>query len=278
MREFFISDDGVRLHAKLEMPVAAEENPGAESGAGGFSCPLFVYFHGFTGNMDERHNLAAAYAAREAGCAVLRVDLYGHGQSGGRFEDHTLYKWVTNALTVMEYAGSLPFVSRLFVGGQSQGGLLAMLVGGMYAGNVRALVLLAPAWMIPDGARAGVIGDVTFDPRHIPQAADVWGLRLKGDYVRVAQTLHPEEEIARFRDPVLIVQGEEDEAVPGEYARKAGELYADARLVMIPGENHCFDHHLDVMARTVREFLAAQANRLQAGRRDAEEMDGGNEK
>ena len=45
MLEFYIQDDGIRLHAKLDMP----ENMPAEGG----KCPLVILIHGFTGQMES---------------------------------------------------------------------------------------------------------------------------------------------------------------------------------------------------------------------------------
>ena len=40
-------------------------------------------------------------AMNDAGVCVLRAEMYGHGKSGGRFHDHTLYKWITNFLKML---------------------------------------------------------------------------------------------------------------------------------------------------------------------------------
>ena len=111
MKEFYIENDGVRLHAKLDMPETAQMNAG--------KCPLVIVIHGFTGHMEEEHIVAAAGAVNAVGFAALRVEMYGHGGSDGRFEDHTLYKWVTNALAVIDYAKTLDFVSDLYLCGHS---------------------------------------------------------------------------------------------------------------------------------------------------------------
>lgn len=246
MKEFYIENDGIRLHAKLDMPEGFRE---------GEKCPLVIVIHGFTGHMEERHITAAARAMNEAGYAALRAEMYGHGMSEGKFEDHTLYKWVTNALAVVDYAKSLDFVSGLYLCGHSQGGLLTMLIGGMRPDDLKAILPLSPAWMIPDGARQGMLLGVSFDPLHIPEMLDNGERQLRGDYIRVAQTIHVEDEIKRYSGPVLIVQGDADEAVPLEYAKKAAEMYANAKLVIIPGDTHCFDHHLEEMTDAVKEFL-----------------------
>ena len=243
MKEFYIDCDGIRLHAKLDMPEGKNK------------CPLCIVIHGFTGHMEERHIIAVSEAMNEIGIATLRVEMYGHGKSDGKFKNHTLYKWVTNALAVVDYAKTLDFVTDLYITGHSQGGLLTMLIAGMVPDAFKAVMPLAPAWMIPDGARAGTLLGMPFDPKHIPDVIGPPELSLSGNYVRVAQTIHPEDEIARYDGPVLIVQGDADEAVPYSYAVKAAELYKNAELVTIPGDTHCYDHHLEMVTEAVKDFL-----------------------
>lgn len=248
MQEFFIPNDGIKLHAKLDKPEGLEK------------CPLCIVIHGFTGHMEERHIVAVSEAMNQMEVATLRVEMYGHGQSEGKFEDHTLYKWVTGALAVVDYAKTLDFVTDLYICGHSQGGLLTMLVAGMKRDDFKAVIPLSPAWMIPDRAREGTLLGRGFDPAHIPDMLEDGSLRLNGNYARVAQTIHVEDEIRRYPGPVLIVQGDADEAVPLEYAQRAAELYVNAKLVVVPGDNHCFDHHLEMMTGAVRDFVMEIGN------------------
>lgn len=243
MKEFFIDSDGTRLHAKLDRPEDAEKGP------------LCILIHGFTGHMEEDHIKAAQKAMNDAGVSVLRVEMYGHGGSDGEFKDHTLYKWVTNALAAVKYAKSLDFVTDLYLSGHSQGGLLTMLVGGMCPDDFKALLPLSPAWMIPEIAREGNVLGTSFDPKHIPDMITSGSWELSGDYIRVAQTIHVEDEIERFEGPVLIIHGDADETVPFSYAEKAAKLYKDAELVPIHGDDHCFTKHLNEMADAVRAFF-----------------------
>ncbi len=247
MQEFYINCDGIRLHAKLDMPEGRER------------CPLCILIPGFTGHMEEAHITAAQAAINEAGVAVLRVEMYGHGGSDGKFEDHTLYKWVTNGLAVIKYARSLDFVTELYLSGHSQGGLLTMLLGGMCADDLKAILPLSPAWMIPDYAREGILFGMEIDSKHIPERVLSEEWELSGDYIRVAQTIHVEDEIARYEGPVFIVHGEEDEAVPFSYAEKALKLYKNARLIPVKGANHCFDDHLDELGAALISFFKERA-------------------
>ena len=243
MEELCIDCDGIRLHAKLDRPAGFKKGP------------LCILIHGFTGHMEEAHIVAAQKAMNDAGVAVLRAEMYGHGQSDGEFKNHTIYKWVANALAVVRYAKTLDFVTDLYLAGHSQGGLLTVLIGGMCPDDFKAILPISPALVIPDDARRGSMLGTTFDPQHIPEkiVSDTW--ELSGDYVRVAQTIHVEDEIVRYDGPVLIVHGDADEVVPYSCAEKAQALYKNARLVPIRGDDHCFTKHLDQMADTIREFF-----------------------
>ena len=80
-------------------------------------------------------------------------------------------------------------------------------------------------------------------------------MELDGNYARVAQTIHVEEAIDRYTGPVLLIHGDADEAVPVEYGVKAAERYANGRLVLIPGDDHCYDRHLDRVVTEVQDWL-----------------------
>ena len=240
-----IYDDNIRLSATLDMPEGAGEK-----------CPLVIVIHGFTGYSEERHITAVSQTFNELGYATLRVDMYGHGKSEGSFYQHTLFKWMTNALTVIDYARALDFVTDIYLCGHSQGGLLVMLAAAMKHDVIRGLIPLSPAWMIPEIARKGELLGERFDPDHIPEKLHGWhDLDLDGNYARVAQTIHVEEAIDRYRGPVLIVHGDEDETVPVEYGIRAAERYNNAKLVLIEGDDHCYDRHLDQVVAAVQDWL-----------------------
>lgn len=241
----YILDDGIRLNAKLDMPVNAGEK-----------CPLVVFIHGFTGYIEEEHIVAIARGMNEVGYATLRVDMYGHGESDGEFRDHTLYKWLTNALTVIDYARGLGFVTDIFLCGHSQGGLLVMLAAALKHDVIKGLIPLSPACMIPEECRRGRMLEERFDPEHIPDELHGFdGRVLGGNYLRVAQSIDVDRAIRRYRGPVLIVHGDEDESVPLEHGVRAAEAYADAKLVVIPGDDHCYTRHLDQVVEAVKEWL-----------------------
>ena len=246
MEEFYINSDGIRRHAKLDRPENLSEGP------------LCILVHGFTGNMEEDHIVAAKNVMTDLGVSVLRVEMYGHGMSDGEFRDHTLFKWMTNVLDVVSYARKLDFVTDLYMCGHSQGGLLTMLTGALCPDDFRAIIPLSPAWMIPEYARKGIVLGNEFDPDHIPEMVsnDAWN--LSGDYIRVAQNIFVEDIMTRYKGRVLIIHGDEDETVPYSYAEKAVKLYDNAELIPVHGANHCFVGNLDELSDALRSFFSSE--------------------
>ncbi|MBR3224617.1 MAG: alpha/beta fold hydrolase [Atopobiaceae bacterium] len=256
MQEFFINSDGIEIHAKLEMPKGEPK-----------SCPLCIVQHGLTGHMEENHIVAVAAALREVGVATLRVEMYGHGKSGGSFGKHTLLKWINNMLDVVDYAKGLDFVTELYLCGHSQGGLLAMLVAALRKDDLAAIMPLSPAVVIVDAAREGAMFGMHFDPTHIPDRIYMESPKLAedgtqasyfcGDYFRIAQHIHVDEAIAAYHGPVLLVHGTADAAVPVRYSIEASEAYENARLVLLEGDDHGYHRHLDQACEAVRQFVTS---------------------
>ena len=248
----FIYDDGIKLNVTIDMP---------EGKTG--KCPLVIIIHGFTGDSEERHIVAVSRMFNEVGLATLRVDMYGHGKSGGQFRDHTLFKWMTNAMTVIDYASKLDFVSDLYLCGHSQGGLTVILAAALKHEKIKGLIPLAPANMIPEEARHGSLLGMTFDPDNIPEelVLEEKPLSLGGNYCRVAQTIHVEEAIQKYSGPVLLVHGDADESVLVECSIEAAKLYGNAKLVIIHGDTHCFDNHLDEVVEATRNWICDQMAR-----------------
>ena len=242
----FIQDDGIRLFADLKKP---------ENSTG--KVPLVIIIHGLTGHMEEAHLVGVADTLCDAGYAVLRVDMYGHGKSEGKFRDHTLYKWVTNALTVIDYARNLADVSDIYLCGHSQGGLTAVLAGAMKHDVIKGMILLSPACMIPDGARKGDLLGMRFDPDHLPEEVNVWDKDFIGsNYFRVAQMIRVEESIDRYTGPVLVVQGELDDPDLMKSSKAAAERYKNCEYVFIRGDTHCYDNHPDQMLDAVKGWIS----------------------
>ncbi len=245
-KEFYIPHDGIRLHAKLDFPAEQNETD---------KYPLVIVVHGFHGHMEEPHITGVAKTLNDHGFATLRVEMYGHGESDGTFRRHTIYKWIDCMMEVMEYVGGLEFVTDLYMTGHSQGGLLTVLMAGMYADKLKAVMPLSPAMSIHYGALKGEVLGEPFDPDHIPDTLYFANGRIvDGGYFRAAQLLPVEQAIKRFHGPVLLVHGEEDEQIPFQCSVDLQKQYKNAVLRPIAGDDHCYHNHLDKVLEAVGEF------------------------
>ncbi|MCR5803878.1 MAG: alpha/beta fold hydrolase [Clostridia bacterium] len=241
----YINDDGIKLHVELEKPENAPSK-----------MPLVIVIHGFTGHMEEDHIVAAAMACRDQGYATLRVEMYGHGQSEGEFKDHTLLKWIGNALTVIDYARTLDFVTDIYLCGHSQGGLMVMLAGGLKHEFIKGLIELAPAAMIPELSRKGELLGFDYDPNNIPDVLEIKpGFVLGNNYARVAQLIHIDDAIDMYDGPVLIVQGTKDYPELMESAKYASGRYKNCQYVEIEGSEHCYNGYLPQMVEAIKGWL-----------------------
>ncbi len=237
--EFYLTDDGIRLHAKLDRPEGLEKTP------------LCIIVHGLTGYMEEEHIVAISAAMNDFGIATLRVELYGHGQSDGAFEDHDLAKWLHNLDTVTDYAKSLDFVTDLYLCGHSQGGLAVVIQAGRRPEEYKAILPLAPALMIPRLAKQ-------FPEDEIPDCFYFHEQRIAQGYILANRALDVDAAIRNYHGPVLLVQGMADTTIVPQDTVDAAKVYENATLVTIDGDTHCFDYHLDKVVEAVKEFMAKQ--------------------
>jgi pimeloyl-ACP methyl ester carboxylesterase len=110
------------------------------------SAPGLLWLGGFNSDMKGTKALALEAWAAEHGRACVRFDYSGHGESGGRFADGTIGRWLEESVAVFERFCRGPQV----VIGSSMGGWMALLLARAVAkrsGNatLAGLVLIAPA-------------------------------------------------------------------------------------------------------------------------------------
>jgi len=110
------------------------------------AAPGLFWLGGFNSDMKGTKALALDQWAADHGRACVRFDYSGHGESGGKFVDGTIGRWLEESLAVFEQLCTGPQV----VIGSSMGGWMALLLARELAKRPRnaalaGLVLIAPA-------------------------------------------------------------------------------------------------------------------------------------
>ena len=114
--------------------------------ARGGAAPGLFWLGGFNSDMKGTKALALDGWAAEHGRACVRFDYSGHGQSGGKFSDGTIGRWLEDSLAVFERFCR----GQQVVIGSSMGGWMALLLARQVArrttnASLAGLVLIAPA-------------------------------------------------------------------------------------------------------------------------------------
>lgn len=222
--------DNVRLAGTLQVPALDA----------GQRVPLVIVMHGFTGTQNDAVLRATATALAEAGIASIRFDFAGSGASSGHHVDMTIPHEVDDAHAVFNYAAILPFVSSIGLAGHSMGGVVATLLAGQLGDEVSALVLFAPAVLIPDDARSGVFFGNRYDPADPPASVSAFGFPIGRDFLVTAQTLPIQEEAASFAGPVDLIQGRSDALVTVSSTEQFATAFQDAQVEVLDGQDHEF--------------------------------------
>ncbi len=119
--------------------IAVRKRPG--------SGPGLVWLGGFKSDMGGTKAVALDQWAQTQGRACLRFDYSGHGESGGRFADGTISRWLAESLAVFTACCEGPQV----LVGSSMGGWIALLLARELrrapspTATVAGMVLIAPA-------------------------------------------------------------------------------------------------------------------------------------
>ena len=164
--------------------------------------------------------LALADWANAGGRDFLRFDYFGHGESGGDFEDGTITRWRRDTLAVIDALTEGPLV----LVGSSMGGWLACLAALARPARVKGLALIAPAAdftdrllapsLPPEGLEAIARDGVWRRPSdYDPEGYPITGALLE-DGARWSILPGP----VSIRAPTRILQGGADPDVPWRHA------------------------------------------------------------
>lgn len=191
------------------------------------------------------HAAMADYARKiaEHGFAAYCFDFCGgspSSQSDGSSDQMTVFTEVEDLRAVVETVKAEAYVdsTRVFLMGSSQGGLVSALLADETPEAFSGMVLLYPAFNIPDLVR-------TFSSLANGQTGS-WGglsgqLPMGQDYLSTLKDFDVWSHIGRFAHPVCILHGTQDIIVPMSYSEKAADLYPDAQLHPVEGANHGFN-------------------------------------
>jgi len=227
-QDIWCENEGQKIYGKAYIPQTGKAK-----------LPLVIFSHELCMTHASGDGYARAIAAR--GAAVYAFDYCGgseQSKSDGRTTTMSVLTEVSDLEHVLAAARQWSFVdpAQIVLLGGSQGGLVASLTASRHARELRGLILLYPAYIIPDELHRHFAS-----LEDVPDEVNYYGwVRLGRRYAEDAWNLDAYAGVEGFKKPVLIIHGDADTAVPLSYAEEAQRRYPDARLHIIHGAGHMF--------------------------------------
>lgn len=202
---------------------------------------ILVMFHGFTGHCNEHAFMFKEFAENmeKVGVSTLRFDFMGSGMSDGHFEEMTYFTELADAKTIVEYAISIKGDLPLYVLGYSMGGAVAGNISAIYKEKIDKLILISPAGHMVESAYRHVYNAGLKD--YNEACVDMGGYLMSKEFADGFVGYDIYKGIENYPNPVLIVHGENDKAVPISYGEKYHNLYPKAKMVVVPNGDHGYN-------------------------------------
>lgn len=217
--------------------------------------PLVILAHGFNGSLNFGKNYFDVLAS--AGYQCYTFD-FPCGSTRSRSDNNTVNMSILDEAAdleaVIDYFSSREDVDRsgIVVIGESQGGLVSSLVASYSPEKISKLVLVYPAFCIPDHHNSRFP-----DVESIPEVSEVWKVPLGRRFFAELMDMDPYADIANYKKPVLIIHGDKDQIVPLSYSQRAVTTYPDADLKIIEGAGHGFKPaEFEQSSGYIKEFLS----------------------
>lgn len=230
------------------------------------AAPTFVWLSGFKSDMAGTKAECLSDWAAARGQGFLRLDYSGHGNSGGRFEDGSISRWMGDALALIDAHTAGPLV----LVGSSMGGWIALLIARARPERVKALLLIAPAADFTERLMKPSLSD---EARQALAETGRWEMPSAYDPAPtiITQTMLDDglnnlimDQPFPFDGPIRILQGQNDPDVPAQHVLDlAAQLRADDLWIdLIPGGDHRLSRpeDLEKLVKTA-DWLAEQLAR-----------------
>ena len=243
--EIMVEANGREVYVKGYMPDDDEKHP------------AIILCHGYNGAHTDFTKECIYYA--QNGYVAYAIDFCGgsgRSKSSGLSTDMTIFTEKEDLLAVFDYVSALENVDseQVYLFGGSQGGLVAALAAEERADKVKGVALYFPAFNIPDDWRNNYKTEV-----EIPETVDFWGLQLGKNFFMSMRDFYTFDNIGKYSEKVLIIQGDKDAIVPLSVAQKAEQHYSNAELIVLPGEGHGFTPNgAKIAMEKVLEFMQSE--------------------
>lgn len=218
--------------------------------------PVVILSHGFGSTGKNQEEYASMFA--DNGYVAYTFDFIGGGEdirSDGKMTEMSVLTEASDLEIILEGIRNLPFVDRdnVILMGNSQGGFVSTYVAAKNKDKVSKLILLYPAFGIPDNTKR-MIEEADTNK----EIFEVLGKTVSRKYGIDAMNIDIFDLMKNFDKEVLIIHGENDDVVPIAYSEKAIKIFKNAKLKIVKNAGHGFhkEKEIDTAKNSIAEFLS----------------------
>lgn len=219
--------------------------------------PIMLLVHGLSSNKNTKRYFGLIDILSKQGISSFRIDLYGHGESEGKFEDCTISEACDDILQAIAYLKKLGY-KKIGLVGSSYGGI-ASIRAASKTNDISILILKSPVCNFPDVFLRSKGKD--FIDKWKTEGAWEYdksrGLTLKYSFYEDSLKNDGYKVAPFIKIPTLIVHGDKDEAVPEEQSIKIAKLIPNCKLHIVAGADHRYttETHAAEMLKVMSEFI-----------------------
>lgn len=221
--------------------------------------PIIILVHGHSSNKNTKSFSLLRELIKSKGISTFRIDLSGHGESGGKFEEATVSLVSNDILSSIIYLKSQGY-KKIGLVGSSFGGI-ASTIAASKTNDLSFLVLKSPVSDYADLYRWRGLNINEWKKKGIRDYPTKTGM-LKQNYsfyedaiVNTGYKAAPNIKI-----PTLIVHGDNDKEVPTYQSVKLAKIIPNNKFVIVKGSDHTYTNpkHMKEMSEAIANFIYKQ--------------------
>lgn len=218
------------------------------------AAPTVVFLHGLKSDRKGAKAEVLLSHARARGLGFVRLDMFGHGQSSGDFEEGTISRWVDDTLAVVDQLTRGP----LILVGSSMGGFVMVKAALARPHRIAGLIGIAAG---PDFTEDLIWANMT--PEHRAIMDRDGAIDMPSEYAaqpyRISRVLIEDGRrnlVLRgpidISVPVRLLHGKADTSVPWQVSHRLAEKITgpDVRTIYIPDGDHRLSRPQDLKLLT----------------------------
>lgn len=223
------------------------------------SKPIVILVHGHSSNKNTKNFSLLRELIESKGISTFRIDLSGHGESGGKFEEATVSLVSDDILCAINYLKSQGY-KKIGLVGSSFGGI-ASTIAASKSKDLSFLVLKSPVSDYADLYRWRGLNIDEWKKKGVRDYPTKTGM-LKQSYVfyedAIVNTGY--KAASNIKIPTLIVHGDNDKEVPTYQRVELSKLIPNNKLIIVKGADHTYTNsgHMKEMSEVIADFIYKQ--------------------